>query len=93
MRRFPWFVHSNLWAPKAIFNVLLEEFAIYLNYVRKLGFEESPDYDFLRDLFAKVLRQNGDGDDGMFDWALLNGGKGIDAGSVRAQCSQTVVDP
>lgn len=53
--------------------------------MRKLGFEEAPDYDFLRDLFAKVLRQNGDGDDGMFDWALLNGGKGIDAGSVRAQ--------
>jgi casein kinase 1 len=23
-----------------------EEFTIYLNYVRKLGFEEQPDYDF-----------------------------------------------
>ena len=77
---------TPLYGPKkGIFNVLLEEFAIYLNYVRKLGFEEAPDYDFLRDLFAKVLRQNGDGDDGLFDWALLNGGKGIDAGSVRAQ--------
>jgi len=31
-----------------------------------------------------VLRQNGDADDGMFDWALLNGGKGIDAGSATA---------
>lgn len=50
-----------------------EEFGIYLNYVRKLGFEETPDYDFLRELFTKVLRSNGDVDDGVFDWNLLNG--------------------
>ncbi|CAL1704733.1 unnamed protein product [Somion occarium] len=36
-----------------------EEFGIYLNYVRKLGFEETPDYDFLRELFAKVMKNNG----------------------------------
>ncbi|KAL4251747.1 protein kinase superfamily protein [Abortiporus biennis] len=53
-----------------------EEFAIYLNYVRKLGFEETPDYDFLRELFAKVLKNNGDVEDGVYDWNLLNGGKG-----------------
>ncbi|KAF8921178.1 CK1/CK1/CK1-G protein kinase [Mucidula mucida] len=56
-----------------------EEFGIYLNYVRKLGFEETPDYDFLRELFAKVLKTNGDVDDGKFDWDLLNGGKGWEA--------------
>ena len=50
-----------------------EEFAIYLNYVRKLGFEETPDYDFLRELFAKVLKNNGDVEDGVYDWNLLNG--------------------
>ena len=50
-----------------------EEFGIYLNYVRKLGFEETPDYDFLRELFTKVLRGNGDVDDSVFDWNLLNG--------------------
>ena len=33
--------------------VQTEEFGIYLNYVRKLGFEETPDYEFLRELFAK----------------------------------------
>lgn len=52
----------------------LEEFGIYLNYVRKLGFEETPDYDFLRELFAKVMKNNNDVDDGIFDWNLLNGG-------------------
>lgn len=31
-----------------------------MNYVRKLGFEENPDYDFLRDLLTKVLRNSGE---------------------------------
>ena len=56
-----------------------EEFAIYLNYVRKLGFEETPDYDFLRDLFSKVLKNQGEIEDGVFDWMLLNDGRGWEA--------------
>ncbi|KAI8878410.1 kinase-like protein [Backusella circina FSU 941] len=48
-----------------------EEFGIYLQYVRKLGFEETPDYDFLRELFNKVLRRMGESDDGMYDWMSL----------------------
>lgn len=47
-----------------------------MNYVRKLGFEETPDYDFLRELFAKVMKNNGDVDDGVFDWNRLNGAYG-----------------
>jgi len=57
-----------------------EEFAIYMNYVRKLGFEEAPDYDFLRELFSKVLKTLGEPEDGVFDWMLLNNGKGWEAG-------------
>ncbi|VDC06784.1 unnamed protein product [Peniophora sp. CBMAI 1063] len=57
-----------------------EEFAIYMNYVRKLGFEENPDYDFLRELFTKVLRNAGEQEDGVYDWMLLNNGKGWEAG-------------
>ncbi|KAI0346171.1 kinase-like protein [Trametopsis cervina] len=53
-----------------------EEFNIYMHYVRKLGFEETPDYDFLRELFTKVLRSLGEEDDGVYDWMLLNGGRG-----------------
>ncbi|KAG6327516.1 hypothetical protein ID866_11573, partial [Astraeus odoratus] len=49
-----------------------EEFGIYMNYVRKLGFEEEPDYDFLRELFTRVLKNIGEPDDGIFDWMLLN---------------------
>jgi hypothetical protein len=39
------------------------EFVIYLNYVRKVRFEEVVDYDFLRDhidLFTKVLKIQGE---------------------------------
>jgi len=52
-----------------------------MNYVRKLGFEETPDYDFLRELFTKVLKTMGETEDGMFDWMLLHGGKGWEAGN------------
>lgn len=58
-----------------------EEFTIYMNYVRKLGFEEIPDYDFLRELFTKVLKTMGETEDGIFDWMLLHGGKGWEAGN------------
>ncbi|KAI8069456.1 kinase-like domain-containing protein [Gongronella butleri] len=53
-----------------------EEFGIYLQYVRKLGFEESPDYDFLRELFTKVIKSQGEAEDGVYDWCLLNNGRG-----------------
>ncbi|WFC98440.1 non-specific serine/threonine protein kinase [Malassezia yamatoensis] len=53
-----------------------EEFGIYLNYVRKLGFEETPDYDFLRELLTKVLKNRGEVEDGVYDWMLLNNGRG-----------------
>jgi hypothetical protein len=66
--------------------VCAEEFSIYMNYVRKLGFEETPDHDFLRELFTKVLKTLGEPDDGVFDWMLLNGGKGWEA-SQRAKVS------
>lgn len=56
--------------------VLVEEFGIYLQYVRKLGFEETPDYDFLRELFDKILERQNEQDDGVYDWVLLNEGKG-----------------
>ena len=53
-----------------------------MNYVRKLGFEETPDYDFLRELFTKVLKTLGEPEDGIYDWNTLNGGKGWEASNV-----------
>lgn len=47
-----------------------EEFSTYMTYVRKLGFEETPDYDYLRGLFDKVLKRMGEKDDDVFDWMI-----------------------
>ena len=44
------------------------EFAKYLKYCRNLGFEETPDYDYLRDLLTKALRDDGSVEDGEYDW-------------------------
>lgn len=58
-----------------------------MNYVRKLGFEETPDYDFLRDLFSKVLKTLGEPEDGVFDWMLINDGKGWQANNASLLAS------
>ncbi|KAJ7650725.1 kinase-like protein [Roridomyces roridus] len=68
-----------------------EEFAIYMNYVRKLGFEETPDYDFLRELFTKVLKSAGEQEDLVFDWMQLNGGKGWEANNTGSTPSALLV--
>ncbi|KAJ6570388.1 kinase-like protein [Mycena sp. CBHHK59/15] len=47
------------------------EFGIYMKYVRNLGFEETPDYDFLRELFSTAIKSAGEQEDLVFDWMLL----------------------
>jgi casein kinase 1 len=41
-----------------------------------LTFDETPDYDFLRELFTTALKNTGEEDDQVYDWMLLNNGKG-----------------
>lgn len=53
-----------------------EEFSKYLTYVRNLGFEDTPDYDYLRDLFTQALKNTGEVEDGEYDWMKLNNGRG-----------------
>lgn len=49
-----------------------------------MTFDETPDYDFLRELFTTAMKNNGDEDDQVYDWMVLNNGKGWEAnGSVR----------
>lgn len=59
-----------------------DEFSIYLNYVRKLTFDETPDYDFLRGLFDLALSSSGEMDDGVYDWMTLNNGQGWESSGV-----------
>lgn len=56
-----------------------DEFNKYLSYVRNLGFEDTPDYDYLRDLFTQALKNTGEIEDGEYDWMKLNNGKGWEA--------------
>ena len=56
--------------------LITEEFGLYLQYARRLDFEENPNYDYMKNLFDKVLNTLGEEDDGVYDWMLLNDGKG-----------------
>jgi casein kinase 1 len=60
-------------------NIVSEEFNKYLSYVRNLGFEDTPDYDYLRELFTQALKSTGEVEDGEYDWMKLNNGKGWEA--------------
>lgn len=40
----------------------------YFRYVRRLDFEDRPDYSYLRSLFRKALERNNYVDDGFFEW-------------------------
>ncbi|KAH8697172.1 putative casein kinase I [Talaromyces proteolyticus] len=62
-----------------------EEFNKYLSYVRNLGFEDTPDYDYLRDLFTQALKNTGEVEDGEYDWMKLNNGRGWEYKSYSSQ--------
>ncbi|KAI0164462.1 casein kinase I [Hypoxylon sp. FL1284] len=49
-----------------------EEFNKYLTYVRNLGFEDTPDYDYLRELFTQALKNTGEVEDGEYDWMKIS---------------------
>jgi casein kinase 1 len=48
------------------------QFEKYLTYVRNLGFEDTPDYDYLRDLFTQALKETGGVEDGEYDWMKVS---------------------
>jgi len=48
-----------------------EEFLHYLKYCHSLGFEEKPDYDFVRKLFKDLFQKKGYDFDYNYDWVIL----------------------
>lgn len=54
------------------------QFGQYLEIVRNLAFDETPDYEGYRKLFVTVLEEIGEDCDGKYDWMKLNGGRGWD---------------
>jgi len=58
---------------------LPHQFATYLETVRNLQFEETPNYEGYRNLLLSALTDIGETMDGKYDWMKLNGGKGWDS--------------
>lgn len=54
----------------ALCRSLSQEFAIYLNYVRSLRFDDKPDYSYLRKLFRDLFVREGYQYDYVFDWTI-----------------------
>jgi casein kinase 1 len=75
---------KQLTAIKELTEGFPSEFGQYLQYVRELGFEDTPDYDYLRGLFDNILKKEGNSDDGQYDWMYINNGKGWEASAVRS---------
>lgn len=55
-----------------------EEFAIYLNACRKLGFDEKPDYSMLRKLFRDLFAKKGFEYDFLYDWLVQRPSKQVE---------------
>ncbi|KAK8917528.1 hypothetical protein H634G_08915 [Metarhizium anisopliae BRIP 53293] len=47
---------------------LPEEFSTYINYARSLGFQDKPNYAYLRRLFRRLFASKGFKYDNVFDW-------------------------
>ncbi|KJH44737.1 hypothetical protein DICVIV_09228 [Dictyocaulus viviparus] len=62
----------------------IEAFATYLRYSRTLGFEDTPDYNHLRQLFRSLFQRQGLRYDYLFDWNLLKTAKRLQQSVVPA---------
>ncbi|EQB60565.1 casein kinase i [Vairimorpha apis BRL 01] len=47
---------------------LPHEFYMYIFYVRNLGYDDWPNYDYLKDLFKELIKKNGWREDSVYDW-------------------------
>lgn len=56
------------------------EFTEILKYIRNVRFEEKPDYEYIRGLFSRVLRENFFGLS--FDWVFVRRREGIRSSSI-----------
>lgn len=47
---------------------LPHEFYMYIFYVRNLGYDDWPNYEYLKDLFKELIKKNGWREDSIYDW-------------------------
>lgn len=57
--------------PEVLCRKLPAEFATYVRYCRNLGFEDRPDYAYLRKLFRDIFNREGHQADFVYDWQHL----------------------
>ena len=50
---------------------LPREFNMYMEYCKNLQFEETPDYEYLRNLFHQLFQQCAYINDNLYDWILV----------------------
>ena len=55
-------------APEDLCKKLPQEFAEYVRYCRNLGFEDDPNYNYLRNLFKRLLLKMRENNDSNFTW-------------------------
>ena len=53
-----------------LFNSLPEEFTLFIKYCRNLGFDQEPNYGYLRSLFAGILTRDFQKNDLFFFWVI-----------------------
>ena len=58
--------------PEKLSKFFPEEFCEYLKYTRNLNFEQDPDYNYLRNLFCKILERMNNTNDLKFSWLLID---------------------
>ncbi len=70
---------------------LPHQFAVYLNYVRKLSFNDNPNIPYLRGLFQELYRENkyDNGSNFVWDWAMLKERHGTGGDGEPIDDSQT----
>jgi casein kinase 1 delta/casein kinase I family protein HRR25 len=64
-------------------DVLPSEFATYINYTRLLGFNDKPDYSYIRKLFRRLFKSKGFKYDNVFDWTVKR------FNEIQQECNQT----
>ena len=75
-------------APEMLCRHYPSEFATYLNYCRSLGFEDRPDYAYLRRTLRDLFARSGFRYDFTFDWSQGGNSKHRQPRTVAAEAPQ-----
>lgn len=60
---------------------------MYFEHVKSLGFEDRPDYDYLKRLFRELFFKKGFSYDNIYDWDLIN----APAAAIHASTRETAI--